>query len=87
MRPSNFCTYPWNSLFNKSEHETVALNIMLILREINSWRRLSWNEYEKTRKKHGGFSLQEKKYFDEVIDYTVSEKEAKKFSPEWRKIK
>lgn len=91
--PSDFITYPWDSVFHNSERETVALNIMKILKRTgNTWRNLSWDEYLSERIKDGGGNTynwehgSEQKLFGEVSEYTVNENMARKFSPAWSKI-
>ena len=85
LKPSDFCTYPWNSRFQKSENEVIALNIMKILQRTgNEFRDLSWEEYKEERTKDGNFSSREKKYFEESVKYCTAEK-AQSFSSSWRK--
>ena len=88
LKPSNFCTYPWSSVFGKSEAETIAKNIMVILKRTgNEWRDLSFEEYKDERVKDGNFSeFIEKSYFDDVADYCKSAQMAAKFSPTWHRI-
>ena len=50
LLPSNFLKFPLASIMGKAEHERVALNIMIILNKNgNTWRKLSWKEYVKSR--------------------------------------
>lgn len=85
MQPSDFCKQPYESVLKKTEHEIVACNIMVILnRTGNTWRELSWNEYQQEREKDGNFSLRELESFDLVIGYCKSEDTAKLFSPNWK---
>lgn len=85
MKPSFFSSkYPWSCVFNQSEYETVAKNIMTILKRTgDKFRELSYDEYEKERLKDGNYSSGEKKYFDEVIKYCKSADTAKCFSKSW----
>lgn len=84
MKPSNFKTKPISSVLQKSESETIACNIMVILsRTGDTFRPLSWNEYRTERKKDGDFREEEKPYFDRVIDYCESPDTARLFSPVW----
>jgi hypothetical protein len=84
MKPSNFTKFPWNSVLEKSESETVAQNIMKILKRTgNIFRELSWEEYKSERQKDGNFSDIEKSYFDEVIKFCKSADTAKCFSKTW----
>jgi hypothetical protein len=85
LKPSDFAKiYPMNSVYNKSEHETIARNIMLILsRTGNKFRHLSWQEYKKERLKDNNFSDLEKYYFDNVLRWCVGPKNAKQFSNSW----
>ena len=85
--PSAFTNYPWNSVLQNSEPETIACNIMNILKRTgDTWRALSWEEYCKERLKDGNFSETEKDYFEQVIGYCCSEQTAKLFSPDWKEI-
>lgn len=87
MKPSDFNTYPWNSVCQESESETVAKNIMIILKKLgDSWKDLNWDEYKALRLIDGNFSEIEKKYFDKVIGYCKSADTAVLFSPEWAKV-
>lgn len=84
-KPSNFTTHPYSSVLQNSESETVAANIMVILKRTgNKWRKLSWEEYKAERLKEGSFTESEKSYFDSVIDYTISPETAKLFSKQWQ---
>jgi len=84
--PSNFLSNPMGSVLRKSEHETIARNIMVILeRTGNIFRELTWDEYKKERKKDGNFSEGEKSYFDDVIIYCKSADTAKCFCKDWYK--
>ena len=82
--PAKFLKFPFGSVMNKSEHESIARNIMVILKRTkNEFRELPWNEYKIERLKDGGFSEGEKQFFDEVIMYCSQEEHALKFSKEW----
>lgn len=84
--PGNFTKHPYNSITHKSECETVARNIMVILsRTGNTFRVLDWNEYKAERLKDGNFTESEKTYFDRVVDYCATVESAMKFSPGWAK--
>lgn len=86
MLPSNFKKHPYNSVFNKSEAETIARNIMIILsRTGDEFRPLSWDEYKVERLKDGGFTEGEKTYFDRVTPWCRTGEIAAKFSPTWAK--
>ena len=77
---------PMNSVFQKSEAETVMRNILIILRNItNDWCDLSFDEYKREREKDGNFSMKEKEYFFKVIDYAHPERIGL-FAPAYRKI-
>lgn len=85
MKPSDFIKTPWSSVAQSSEAETIAVNIMVILKRTgDKWRDLSWEEYSTERKKDGNFTVLEKKYFDQVIGYCKSADTAKLFSSSWR---
>jgi len=91
LKPSDFANVnPMNCRFNsdRSEHETIAKNIMIILwRTGNEFRDLSWKEYKEERLKDGNFTEGEKYYFDNVIRWCFSANNAKQFSPKWQVIK
>ncbi len=83
-KPSDFTNKPFASVFRKSESETIARNIMVILsRTGNEFRELSWDEYKKERLKDGEFSESEKGYFEKVLPYCVSAEMAARFSDSW----
>ncbi len=83
-KPSDFCVRPWDSVLGNSESETIALNIMRILKRTgDTFRELSFEEYEKERKKDGGYSSGEKSYFAKVIGYCRTESTARLFSNDW----
>lgn len=85
-RPSNFMSKPFGSVLKKSECETVARNIMVILsRTGDTWRVLSWDEYKLERMKDGNFTESEKVYFDQVYGFCVAAESAEAFSPGWFK--
>lgn len=87
MKPSNYTTHPWNSVLQNSESETIAVNIMVILKRTgDTFRDLSWEEYKEERLKDKNFSEREKNYFDKVIDYCKSSETAKLFSKSWKNI-
>lgn len=86
MKPSDFIIYPWSSVAGKAESETIALNIMKILKRTgNEFRDLSFDEYKEERLKDGNYSDMEKPYFDSVIKYCKSESSARSFSKSWCK--
>lgn len=88
MKPSDFTSQPYSSVIGKSEAETIARNIMVILKRTgNEFRNLSWEEYSTERKKDGAFTDSEKRYFDQVIDYCQSSETAQLFSLTWKKPK
>lgn len=85
--PSNFKTYPWSSVCGSSEHETIALNIITILKRTgDNWRKMNWDEYKAERLKDGHFTESEKKYFDDVVKYTTSAESARLFSNTWANL-
>lgn len=85
MKPSNFTGYPWGSILQKSECETIARNIMLILKRTgDKFRPLTFDEYKSERLKDGNFTESEKRYFDKVIDYCKSADTAKVFCEGWK---
>lgn len=86
-KPSDFIKHPWSCVFKSNEHESIATNVMKILKRTgDEWRTLSFEEYEKERKKDGAYSPREKSYFDEVAPYTESADKAAMFSATWKEI-
>ncbi len=86
MKPSDFLSHPMDSVSRKSEAETVARNIMVILSKTgNTFRPFGWDEYRRERLKDGNFSQEEQLYFDQVIGFCQSNLTAQLFSPEWEK--
>jgi len=84
MNPSDFHKFPYDSILQNTEHEIVARNIMVILaRTGNTFRSLSWEEYELERMKDGGFSGVEFSFFEKVVGYCSSEFEARGFCSNW----
>lgn len=84
-KPSDFINHPFASVLNKTEHEMVARNIMVILKRTgNEFRPLSWEQYKTERLKDGSFTTMEKVSFDKVIDYCISAQTAKLFSKSWK---
>lgn len=88
VTPSAFIKcLPWDSVLQKVEAEIIALNIMKILnRTDNTWRQLTWEEYQEERKKDKGFSTNEKGFFDQVVSYTTSPDAVAKFCKDWELI-
>lgn len=91
-KPSYFAkTYPIGSVLQKSEAETVARNIMVILSiEDDEWKTLSWDDYLAGRiatdKKADIDKVKyEKSYFEKVIPYCVSADNARRFCKDWTK--
>lgn len=83
-KPSDFTNEPHNSVLQKSEAETIAQNIMVILKRTgNEFRELSFEEYKKEREKDGNFHIIEKGFFEQVIGYCKSPDTAKLFSKRW----
>lgn len=85
-KPSDFSKiFPFSSVLRKAEAEVVAKNIMTILdRTGNTFRPLTWEEYETERLKDGNFTAGEQEYFDKVIDYCKSSDTAVLFSKSWK---
>ena len=86
-KPSNFTTQPFNSVARKSEAETVARNIMVILsRTGDKWRRLMWSEYAEERRKDGADFEEEYYYFQAYVECTESAEAARLFAPDWETV-
>lgn len=87
MNPSDYTFAPWGSVFGKSECETIARNIMVILKRLgDNWIPLTWEQYKEERLKDGEFTESEKRYFDIVIDYCKDPESAAMVSPMWKEI-
>lgn len=89
ITPSQFLDFPFNSIHQKSEFETVARNIMVILfRTGNVFRELSFEEYKEERMKDGSWTDSEinlEKVYFHRLSY-LCEGDNKKictFSPAW----
>jgi|AntAceMinimDraft_18_1070375.scaffolds.fasta_scaffold191991_1 hypothetical protein len=86
MRPENFTGYPWGSILQNSQSETIAQNIMKILKRTgNKFRTLSFEEYKSERIKDGSFTNSEETYFNDVIKYCSDPKSASLFCNKWSK--
>lgn len=84
MKPSNFTSFPNDSVLHNYELEEVALNIMIILsRTGDTFRTLTWWEYRAERQVDGHFTEGEHDYFDKVIAYCHSQETAALFSSVW----
>ncbi len=84
MKPSNFTSYPWSSVLQNSESETIAQNIMKILKRTgDEFRPITWEEYKEERLKDGNFSDREKSIFENVISYCKSADTAVLFCKTW----
>lgn len=88
QRPSQYLTPPREGVLHNEDAEYVALNIMVILvREGNRFKELSWDTYKKHRLLDGNFNeTKERPLFDSVVAYTISAATAKDFSPVWRRL-
>ena len=85
LKPSNFTNNPMDSVFRKSEAETIAVNIMVILKRTgNAFRPLSYDEYKAERLKDGNYTDAEEYYFKQVIPYCKNADTAQLFCPKWR---
>ncbi len=86
LKPSHFTAHPFNSVTQESEAETVAANIMRILKRTgDTFRPITPKEYEMERRKDGAFTSVEINYFHKVIGYCKSADTAVLFSPVWKK--
>ena len=83
-KPSDFTNDPMGSVLQKSEAETVARNIMVILKRTgDAFRDLSFEEYKEERIMDGNYSGMEQNYFYQVLPYCKSADIAKLFSKSW----
>jgi len=86
-RPSNYTSHPTDSASQKSETETIARNIMIILKQAgNEFRDLPFEEYVTARMGHGASEREarnEKRYFDKAIPHCLSSDLADKFCRNW----
>jgi hypothetical protein len=100
-KPSDFATtYPWSSVAQKSETESIAVNIMKILKRTgDEWRELTWEEYKEIRLADEAAALAkdpkyrinfaeylEKPAFEQALPYTTSAAKACEFSRCWKEI-
>lgn len=84
LKPSHFTKHPYDSVTQKSEAETVAANIMRILKRTgDTFRPMTPEEYTNERRKDGAFTNMEIGYFAEVIGHCEDAKSAREFSPIW----
>lgn len=83
LKPSHFCDYPWSSILQKSEAETIACNIMKIRRRLGDKWELTWEEYQTERKKDGHYSELEESYFNEIMPLIPDAIGAISFSGSW----
>lgn len=82
--PSIFYEFPMGSVMQKSEPETIARNIMVILKRTgDKFRELPFEEYKEEREKDGEYSGIERLYFESVTKYCSDAKSASLFSPVW----
>lgn len=83
-KPSDFKNHPFSSVFQNTETEVVALNVMTILwRTGDEFRDITEDEYVREREKDGHFTRQELGLFKKVIPYFKSADTAKLFSESW----
>jgi len=86
IKPSMFCKDPIGSVLQKSEAETIAQNIMIILKRTgDTFRPLSVAEYEKERKEDGEYHNGELRYFEQVKYLAEGNiEDVVCFSPVWK---
>ena len=87
MKPPSYfaAIFPCCSVFKKLEYEIVAVKIMTILKRTgDTFRDLSFEEYQNERLKDGDFSEIENQIFNTVIRYCKNETVAQNFSEEWQ---
>ena len=86
-RPSDFTSFPWNSVTNNAECEIIAQNVMTILKRTgDEWRELTEEEYIRERKKDGNWGNSELGHFRKVLPYCKSEDTARLFCPDWDNV-
>jgi hypothetical protein len=85
-RPSHFTNYPWSSVKQKSEWESIAQNIMRVMSEHGNDFSigLSLEQYTAYREKEGGSVRISQESFDELMEYCKSAETAKLFSKDWK---
>ncbi len=83
LKPSTFLEYPWNSVTNKSEAETIACNIMKIRARLGDAWPITWATYKSERKKDKGFTETERHRFDLVLPLIDGPEKAIQFSKTW----
>lgn len=88
MKPSNFTYFPLDSVLQDGICESVAKNIMIILKRTgDKFRELTWEEYKTERLKDKDFGENEKPFFEKVIPYCQSAETAVKFCKIWAAVK
>ena len=85
MKPSGFKNgSTMSSIFHKHEPEVIAANIMKILaRTGDTFRVLTWEEYQEERHKDGNFTEKERPFFNQVVEYCATSHGAAAFCPGW----
>lgn len=85
MKPSDLVgIFPFASIMQKSECETIAKNIIVIQSRIdNKFQLIDWDTYYVHRRKDGEFSDGEKKFYEMVAHLLTTEELVRKFSKYW----
>lgn len=85
-KPSDYKQFPFGSVSQNSETETVALNIMIILsRTGDIFRPLTWAEYKSERSKNRDSDAVDREhgYFNDALPYCKSPITAARFADAW----
>ena len=86
-RPSNYTSQPMGSVAQNSETESIARNIMVILKISGDvFRNLSFGDYGKARIADGATQRDlciEKQFFERAIPYCITSKLADEFCSNW----
>ncbi len=87
MKPSQFDSFPWKSIFNKSEYETIMRNALIITKRLgDDWGILTKEKYEEERKKYGNYSSRESDYLEKILPYLESAEKLADFCPSYKSI-
>ena len=82
IKPSDFIMADvFNSVFQKSEYETVCVNALKISKRTGDKWKLSKEDYDHEREKDGGYSNIESSIAEEVLSYFDSPQKLQTFSP------
>jgi hypothetical protein len=87
-RPSDFTNYPWSSIKQSSEWESIAQNIMEVMEERGDdfALGLTLEQYVEHRRQKGHQTNISAENFEDIMQYCQSAERAKLFSKEWKDV-